>query len=350
MTRKRAASGFDSRDITIAADVDVNLKRSVPPSGSPNLKGLDANKVLNSLGITLPVSGVTQSTNVVANLNVCVGDAISETQALLDDTTDFFNSLLSLLLGVHVDLNVGQTPSTPTNPSTVSLALQLCGLLGDSIDSTLSQILNEVTNLLNASLDGITIAVDYTGGSGCPATTTPLPPPSNPVANPNLSVSSLTLDLNASIADISGLVDKILASLGLTTINLGLDATADPTVVMSVGLSDTLSSIDGLVDEVIAIVKEVFDLLLVDTTIQINPGPTPSPALSDPSIVVNINLGSLLSDVPVSLDLDLGNTVNTILSVLSEVVAGLVNVDVVVNADGGSSCGCSGSRMASPKN
>jgi hypothetical protein len=359
MTRKRATPGFDSRDLVLDADVDVdldldvgvgaevdvNLKRSAPPSGSPNLLGINANQVLNTLGITLPISGVTQSTNLVANLNICLGDAISETQSLLDDTTGFIKSLLSLLLEFSVDLNVDLTPSTPANPSTISLGLQLCGL-GDSIDLTLSQTLNKVANLLNVDLVGITIAIEYTGGSGCPVTTTPLPPPSNPATNPDLSVTSLTLGLGASIDNLLGQVDPILADLGLGSINLGLDTTADLTVDISVGLSNTLSSVDGLVDKVFALVGKTLNLSLVtDLTLEINPGPTPSPMPSDPSIIVDIDLSPLVSYV--SSDLD--GIVHLVLSVVSEVIARLLDVGVVVNVDGGSSCGCSGSRQASPK-
>jgi hypothetical protein len=143
---------------------------------------LDAlvNKLLESLGISVPVSGGNQSSDLEAELHICIGAGISGTQSLLDTITDVVNSLLSSLLGTTVKCMVNSSCSSPVNPHTISTDLQVCGLSGLSLESTLDKALKAVANLLNGLLDGVTVVTNCSvGGSGCPATPT-LPSSSNP--------------------------------------------------------------------------------------------------------------------------------------------------------------------------
>jgi hypothetical protein len=143
-------------------------------------------------------------------------------------------------------------------------------------------------------------------------------------------------------------VKVVLGDLGLSLGNYTLDTGADPIVGVYVGLSDTLSSVDGLVATVIALVDETLDLLLAtNVTVQSALDQSSSSAPSHPSqgggIVVDIDLGVML-DGTLS---DTTGLVDGVLSAVSGVLATLLNVDVVVHVDGGHSCGCSGSKSAS---
>ncbi|KAF9652707.1 hypothetical protein BDM02DRAFT_3183394 [Thelephora ganbajun] len=346
--------------LNIDTNVNFNLggllsellgSRETTPGGSGNDLNIDVlvNALLNSLGISVPIYGGNQSSGLEADLSICVGAGISGTQSLLDTITNVVNSLLSSLLGTTFTCKVDSSCSVPADPNTISIGLQVCGLSSDSLESTLDKTLKAATNLLNGLLDGVKIATDSNiGGPGCPATPTfsssglPLPSPST---LPHPSV----LPLSSSIG-LLGQVEGILGDLGLASGDYNLNTDTDLIVVVSVGPNDTLITLDGLVAKVITLVDEVLDVLLdTDITVQINSNPTTSPTPPNPGqengIVVGIDLGVVLN---ATLS-DTGALVDGVLLAESEVLAKLLNLDVVVNVDGGHSCQCSGSRKASAK-
>lgn len=352
--------------MNLAANVDLNLGGLL--DGLLGGSGLDldalVNKLLKSLGISAPVSGGHQSSGLEAELYICIGADISGTQSLLDTIADVVNSLLSSLLGATVECKLKSSCSPSVDPHVTSIDLQVCGLSGPSLESTLDKALKAVASLLNGLLDGVDIVTNCSvGGSGCPATPT-LPSPSHPLSSPSTSVDvsypnaspspstgidSSTLLNGASnhlLAQIRGVLDDLGLSLG----NYTLDTGADLVVGVSVGLNNTLSSIDGLVSTVIALVDETLDsLLTTDVTVQADSDQSSSSAPSHPSqgdgIVVDIDL-SVVLDATLS---DTVKLVDGVLSAVSGVLATLLKVDVVVNVDGGHSCGCSGSKKASAK-
>ena len=370
-SRKRAASDSHSRAL-LAVDDNVNLNSSgllsdllsslgIPSSDSGI--GIDintlVNQILNSLNISVPISGGTQSTNLKATLVTCVGASVSKN--LLDPTTKIVNSLLSLLLGTTVNLGIDLSCSSPTDPDTMSLDLQLCGSSGDSLEAILTSALKEVETILNGALleSKIVTSCDV-NGSECPATPTlsnsNMPPPSPLVPvlihDPSVSPSSFPtlngINLGGPVDGLLGQVEKILADLGLNTVNYALDIAVDPIVGVSVGLGDTLSNVDGLVDTISVLVKETLDTLLgIDLTVQTNPFPSPAPSgfIQANGIVVDVDLSAPLNGT-------LSKTrsiVDGVLLGVSEVLVILLNFDVIVNVDGGSGCGCNGSRSASAK-
>lgn len=325
-------------------------------------------ELLKSLGITGPILGGNQSSGLEVDLNVCLGTGISGTQNLLDTITDIVNSLLSSLLGTTIECNVGSSSPALVDPDVISLDLQICGLSGGSLESSLDKILKGVVDSLNDSLDGVTIVTKCNvGGPGCPAT--PIssssgqphhsPPTSAvPIEMPHPSVHTSPsptphsgIDLSGLINVTSGQVEEILGSLGLSSGNYSLDTDVDLIVGVLVGLSDTLSSTGGLVSAITALVGETLDSLLgTDITTQPNSSPASSPTPSNPGqgdgIVVDIDLNAVINAA-------LSNTsdiVEGVLSAVSGVLAYcLPDLDVVVNVDSGPSCGCSGSRKASAK-
>ena len=344
-----------------------------PSSHSGGLLDLDAlnldgllNGVLGSPGTT---SGGNQSGNQSSGLEVvldiCIGADFSETQNLLDTITDTVNSLLSSLLGTTLECKVKSSSSAPVDPDTISIDLQTCGLSSESLNSTLDQTLKAVTDLLNSLLGSVTVVTESSvGGPGCPATPTssissqPHPSSSTSVGSTHSSVHPSPSPTPHSVVDWSGLlngllsqVGGILSDLGLSSGDYNIDTGTDPVVGVSVGLCDTLSNTDGLVDTVIALVDETLRSLLgTDLTTQLNPNPTSPPTSSHTGqgdgIVVDIDLSAVLNATLSNT----GDLVADVLSGLPRVLADLLNLDVVVNVDGGHDCGCSGSRSATAKN
>jgi len=394
MTRRSLTSSRKTGGLlNLDANVGLNLGGSDPSSGSSGLNlggllsgllsslgttsggnqssgsgtdidiGVLVNGLLNSLDISVPISGGNQSSGLDAVLYVYIGTGIPGTQNLLNTITDLVNSLLSSLLGTTLNCKVDSSGSASVDPNTISIDLQVCGLSGNSLGSTLDRILEEVTRLLNDPLDDVEIVINSSvGGPGCPATPTlsassqPLPSPSTPVGIPNPSVSpsssSTPSGINLSLLPSTlGQVGGILGDLGLSLGGYDLDPGADLVVGVLVGLGNALSSVDGLVATVTALVDETLDCLLATnvTTVQANSNPTPSPTLSNlgpgDGIVVNIDLGVVLN---ATLS-DTGNLVDGVLSAVSGLLANLLDLDVSVNVDGGPDCGCSGSRKASAK-
>ncbi|KAF9787828.1 hypothetical protein BJ322DRAFT_1105875 [Thelephora terrestris] len=141
----------------------------------------------------------------------------------------------------------------------------------------------------------------------------------------------------------TGPVERILADLGLGPVNYTLGATTNLTVGVSLALSDTLAGVDGLVSKILALIDETLNLLL-DLAVQVNLESTPSIQAGD--MIVGLDMSSLLNGTLS----DANDIVNVVLLAVSEVVSEVVGYAVTVNFDGGSSCGCSGSRWASPKN
>jgi hypothetical protein len=139
------------------------------------------------------------------------------------------------------------------------------------------------------------------------------------------------------------LVEGILADLGLGQVNYTLGATTDLTVGVSLALSDTLEGVNELVSKILALTGETLNLLL-DLPVQVNLESTPSIQAGD--IVVGLDLSPLL----VGTLSDANDIVSGLLLAVSEVLSQGLGYAVTVNVDGGSSCGCSGSRGASPKN
>ena len=358
--------GPNSGGVNLAANANLNLGGLL--DGLLGGSGLDldalVNKLLKSLGISAPVSGGHQSSGLEAELHICIGADISGTQSLLDTITDVVNSLLSSLLGATVECKLKSSCSSSVDPHAISIDLQVCGLSALSLESTLDKALKGVANLLNGFLDGANIVTNCNvGGSGCPATPT-IPSPSHPFSSPSTSVDvsypnvspspSAGTDfsglLNGASNDLLAQVGGVLGELGLGLGNYTLDTGADLVVGVSVGLNNTLSSIDGLVAMVITLVDETLDLLLAtDVTVQTDSDQSSSSAPSHPSqgdgIVVDIDLGVVL-DAALS---DTAELVDGVLSAVSGVLATLLKADVAVNVDGGHSCGCSGSKRASAK-
>ena len=369
MTRR---SIIPSRDL-LSTDQNVNLNSGgllgdlLASLGiTPSSSGVDVdiatlvNRLLSSLAVPIPTSGETLSANLEATLDICVGTGVSQT--LLDTITKVVNSLLSSLLGVTANLEVNS--SSPVDPNTASLDLQLCGSSGDSLEAILTSILKEVADLFNGALTEVKIVTSCSaGGPVCtPATSTlsnlPPSPSSISVPVPSSSISpSPSSTFNGT--NPSGLVDSllmevqgILANLGLGSANPTLDAVADPTIVVSVALSDTLSSVDGLVDTILALTRQVLDTLMpieINLTVQANPDstspPVPSGLSEGDSVVIDLDLSAILNDI-LSEALDI---VDQVSSGVVGVLADLLKVDVVANVNGGTGCGCSQTRRASGK-
>jgi len=350
--------------VDLVTNVNLNLDGSLDGLLSGSELDLDVlvNQLLQSLGISVPNSGGNQSGDLEAELRICTGASISGTQSLLDTITGVVNSLLSSLLGTTVQCKVKSSCSPSVDPHTMSIDLQVCGLSGLSLESTLDKALKAVANLLNGLLDDVNVVTTCSvGGSGCPATPTlsspsyPLPSSSSltsvDVPHPNVSPSPPAgIDSSGLLNGLLAQVNGVLVDLGLSLGNYTLDTGAGLVAGVSVVLSDTLGSIDGSVPTVIALVDETLDLLLAcDITVQTDPDQSSSSAPSHPSqgggMVVNIDLGAVL-------DATLSNTaelVDEVLSAVSGVLAALLNADVVVNVDGGHGCGCGGSKKASAK-
>jgi len=316
------------------------------------------NQLLQPLGTSVPIPGVNQSGNLEADLRICTGASISGTQSLLNTTTGIVNSLLSSLLGTTVECRVESSCPLPVDPHTVSIDLQVCGLSGLSLESTLDEAMGAVSNLLNGLLDDARVVTTCrVGGPGCPTTpalsSPSLPLPSSPtpvdVPPPNVSPSPPAgIDYSGLLNGLLPQVNGILGDLGLSSGHYTLDTATNLVAGVSVVLNDTLGSIDGLVPTVIALVDETLDSLLAsDITVQTDPDQPSSSALCQLSqgggMVVDIDLGAVLDAVS-------SNTtelVDGVLSAVSGVLATLLDADVMVNVDGGHGCGCGGSRNAS---
>ena len=319
--------------------------------------GLDltslVNDVIKSLGISVPISGAYQPSSLEADLSVCIGADLSGTQSLLDTTTDVINSLLSSLLGTAVNSNVGLSCSTPIDSLTISIALRLGGLSDPSLGSTLDSVLGAVAQLLNGLLGGVkietTCTIDGSTGSTTPASPSPAHSPPSPSTSvgipPSTSPAGRGLGELLSLDQLLNQVEGILGGLGLSLDNYSLDTGVDPIVWVSVGLSDSLSSVDGLATDVLALVDKILDTLLaVDVDVQLDLNSTPPPISQGESIVVNIDLSALLSDVTLS---DKDVLLDSVSSAVSEVLASLLNTHVTAIADGGPGCGCGGPKMTS---
>lgn len=352
--RNAAASGSHSRDL-LTTDSSINLDSDglvsnllaslgITPSGS----GIDAdlytfdNQILSSLDIDVPISGAT--TDLKATLNICVGAGVPDN--FIGATTKVINSFLSLLLETTLNLEVDLSCSSPADPNTIAFDLQICGSSSDSLGAILSGALKKVADLLNGVLTDVEIATDcIVGGSGCPATPTlsssNMPPPS---PSPSSTLDAINL------SGLLGQIEGILADLRLGPANYTLGNVTDITVGLFVVLSDTLNSVDRLVDAIPPLVDEILEELMgTGITVKTSPDPTPTPTPSTLSsgddLVVYIDLGT----IPNGLLFNTGDLVDAILSGVSEVLARLLNLNVVTNVDGGSGCGCSGSRRASAK-
>lgn len=312
------------------------------------------NEVLNSLGINGPVSSGNLSSSSEAVLRICIGADISGTQSLLDAITDVANSLLSSLLGTTLRSKVESLCSASANPDTVSIDLQVCGLFGGSLESTLNKTLKAAAGLLNNLLDGVNIVTNCSvGGPGCPAVSilsNSNQSPSSPSTEaPPSSSTGIHLD-GGLLSGLLGQVEGVLSDLGLSLGSYDLDTDVDLIVGVSVGLSDTLGGTSGLTATVIALIDEILDsLLATDLTVQTGLDPTSSSSLSNLDqgdiIVVDIDLGAVL-DATLS---DTGSLVDGVLSAVSGGLATLLDLDIAVNVDGGHDCGCSGSKKASAK-
>lgn len=333
-------------------------------SGSGNDIDIGAlvNGLLDSLRISVPIPGGNHSSGLEVDLYVCIGAGVPGTQSLLGTITDLVNSLLSSLLGATLNCNVDSSCSASVAPDTISIDLQVCGLVGDSLGSTLDKTLEKVTSLLNNLLDGVKIVINSSvGGPGCSATPTLsgssqlLPSPSTPVVIPHPSVSpSSSWTPNGTnlswLTSILGRVEGILGGLGLSLGDYGLDPGAGLVVGVSVGLGDTLNGADGLVPAVVALVGETLNCLLAtNDTIQVDSNPIPSSTTSNlgpgDGIVVDIDLG-IVVNATLS---NAGAVVDVVLSGVSGVLADLLNLDVLVNVNGGHDCGCNRSGGASAK-
>lgn len=316
---------------------------------TPDILGIDidtlVNGVLTLLDVKLPISGGDQSSGLEVDLDICIGAGISGTESLLKTITDVVNSLLSSLLGTTLDTHAKSSCSSPVDSKTISVDIQVCGLLGDSFASTLDQTLKAVTGLLNNLLGDVNISAKIAvDGTGCPATPTlpssshPHPSPSTSVKKPRSVSPSRSSDPISSI-DLGGLLDGLLGQVEGTLGDLGLslgDYNLDTDVNLTVDVSIGLGSIGGLLDTVIALVDEILDSLLgADVTVRLNPNPTPSSASSNHGqgggIVVDIGLDVVLD----ALLSDTGKLVDAVLSGVSGVLANLLNLDVTVNIDGG---------------
>jgi len=366
-SRKRTPGSHSDVLLGLGLNVSLSLGDSNPSSGSSdsNHDGLlgsllgslwttsggsamdvDAlvTELLNSLNISVPIPGGNQSSGLEVNLDVCFGADVSGTQDLLDTITNVVNSLFSSLLGTTLSCKVESSCPTTVDPDTTTIDIQACGLSDDSLVSTLNKTLKTVTDSLNLRLDGANIFINSNVLlPPCPAATTPSNS-SQPLPSPP------GVDLNGLLDDLLGQVEGILGSLGLGSGDYSLDTDTNLVAGVSVGLSDTLASIDGLVDAVIALVDEILDSLLgTNITVLPNQNPTPSSAPSNSGqgdgIVIDIDLGVVL-DATLS---GVGDLVDGVLSAVAGVLAGLPNVDVIVNVDGGPECGCGGSKKASAK-
>lgn len=376
-SHKRGAPGSHSGGLlNLGADVSLTLGGSNHHPGSPGTtsggsqpgsSGLDINGLVNvllgSLDISGPILGGNQSSGLEANLYICIGAGVSGSQGLLDTIADVVNSLLSSLLGTTINCKVESSCSVPADNGAVAIDLQICGLSGGSLESTLDKTLKAVVDLLNGLLGDAKITTNCSvDGPGCPATPTlsssnhPHPSPPTSVETPCPSVRPSPPSTPHSGLDLSGLlnvapeqIEGILGDLGLTSGDYNLDAVVDLVVGVSVGLGDTLGSVDGLTSNVVDLVDEILDLLLgADVTTQPNPNPTSPPTHSHPGqgIVIDIDLGAVVN---VTLS-DTGDLVNGVVSAVSGVLVSLLDLDVTVNVDGGHACGCSGSGKASAKN
>ena len=321
----------------------------------PDLTSL-VNNITNSLGISVPITGDPQPSSLEADLSVCFGTDLSGTQSMLDTITSVTNPLLSSLLGTTVNSEVNLSCSTPVDPSTISMVLRVGGLSDLSLGSTLDNVLGAVAEHLNGLLGGVkietTCSVDGSINSTTPASSSPTysPPfPSNTVdilTSTSPAGTDLSGLLNESLDQLLSQVGGILDNLGLSSGNYSLDSSVDPIVWMSVGLSDSLSSVDGLVTNVMALIDEILDSLLAsDVNVQLDPNST-SPLVSPgEGMVVGIDLGSVM-DVTLS---DKDDLLDAVPLAVSEVLASLLNIPVTTTADGGLGCGCGGPKKASAK-
>lgn len=345
------------------------MKRTVIPSRGLDLGGLLSgllgsglditslvNNVIKSLGISVPISGGYQSTSLEADLSVCIGAGLSGTQSLLNTITDIVNSLLSSLLGTTVKCNINSTCSAPIDSLTISIALRVGGLSDLSLGSTLDKLLGAVAELLNGLLGGVkietTCSVDGPTNSTTPtlsSSTHSLPSPSTSVGVPDPSVSPSSpagIDLSGLLDGTSdqllGQIEGILAGLGLSSYSI--ETGANLAVGVSIGLSDTLSSVDGLVADVLVIVNNTLASLL-GFVVQLDPSSTSPPISQGESIVVDIDLGAIIDGILSDKD----GLLEDVSLAVSEVLASLLNTQVTTTTDGGPSCGCGGPKMASAK-
>ena len=345
-----------------------SLSRDLPDDGAtPGLLnvniGLDldidalVNQVLTSLNIDVPVSGGTQPANLEVTLNTCAGAGVSPTS--LVTTNKIVKSLLSLLLGTTLSLEIDSSGPSPADPNTMSLDLRLCGSSIDSLRATLTSALEGVADLLNSLFTDVNIVTHFSvGGSECFATPTlsslPLPSPSTSVAIPPPSASpppSSTLDGINLIALVEALLGQDGGILGFNSANYTLDAAPDLTVDVIVGLSNTLTGIVEPVGAILTVVDATLDILLgINVAVRTNQDSSSSPMPSDlgqgDDVVVNIGLGNVLNNTLS----DPGPIVAVVSSEVSRVLASILNLNVIVNVDGGSGCGCIESRRASAKN
>jgi len=330
------SSHSHSRGLSLGANINLNIGGLVNGLLGSTGTEIDTNSLVsglvNSLGITVPISGVNLSSGLEAEVDICVGTGISNTQSLLDTITNVVNSLLSLLLGTTVESNVKLLCSSSANTNTTSIDLQVCGL---SDGSTLNETLDPVTDLLNSLLNTTNIVINSSvGGPGCPTSLLPVPSPTS-VEIPNTSVSAslpASINLSALLDQVSG----ILGSLGLTLGAFPVNTTTDLIVGVSVGLSNTLDSTSELVATVLALVNETLNFLTaINITVQSGPDPNPLPTSSNPvqgaGIVVDIDLGAVVGAVlsdPVGF-------VEVVSSAVSNVLTTSLGVSVAVNVDSG---------------
>jgi len=143
-----------------------------------------------------------------------------------------------------------------------------------------------------------------------------------------------------------------LNGLGLGRGDYALSPVADLTVDVSVILGGTLGDgINELVETVLALVDEILDSLLgIDiVTKPKTSSPTPTHPGHGDGIVVDIDLSGIVLGATLSDAVDLVNEVLEAVSGVLERLLGL-DVDIVINVDGGHDCGCSRSRKVSAKN
>lgn len=360
-------SSSGSSSLSLGESVNGLLNSLGITLGGDQSSGSDVNidvdtlveEVLNLLGLGTPISGVDQSADLEIVLQICLGTG---TQNLLDTVTNIVNSLLSSLLGNTLSLEVDSSCSASADSNTLSLGLQICGTVGDSLEATLNNVLDTLANLLSGLLNGVNVVVTgcSVSGSGCPATPTSsssnlLPtssvPHSSSVVDPQPTVSpspSPTLDgtdLSGLVDTLLGDVDGILSDLGLSSANLNLVNLTDSVVDVSVGLDDTLSS---SLDAVVRLLGGILDDLLdTNVTIQPTPDPTTTPTSGQGNgCAIDIDLALLLSATLTGAD----DIVNAVSLAVAQVLADFLGTGVSVNVNGGSSCGCSASKEASPQN
>lgn len=140
-----------------------------------------------------------------------------------------------------------------------------------------------------------------------------------------------------------------MASLGIYKLDYRLNTAANSAVDINVNLGNTLAGDDKLNTAVYDLIGATMDALLgTHVTIETDSNLATSfvPSQAD-DLVVQISVSSLLDGISPSV----GNQfVNDLSSGISMVLTDVLYVPVLIVVDGGSDCGCTGSRRASPRN